>query len=270
MGEIVRYIASTGGTTTLSTDARFRDGDLDTWHVTPVWEEQLDVEDRLSGYGLGHRPLEMRFAVSASSYVNVRGTVAAWRQTFMRDVSLGALGTVVVVHNSGTYSIPVAHVTPSIEGPNNQYMGVTLKYQTPSPFWTFGTEMVWASTFAGTASVNVAFTNAGDFRSPAIHVVTGVVGTPVFTLGSKVLTVGTATAGAADQLWIWAAEPLIRYYAGGTNAGDKDSGANWTCHAGIDSTFWDVTAGTGIATIAAASGVATYQLRHDIRKAGIG
>jgi len=277
MGETVKYISPTEGTVTLSADARYiGGGGLDQWHVEPIWVEKLGDSADLDGYGLGTTEWTVSFGVEASSYENARETLAAWRKVFMRDVSHyernRTMGTVQIVHNGGTYSIAAAHTTPDIANPQNLVAQATLRFQSPSPFWSFGAAASTVSAFSGTATVNVTYDNTGDFELYPVHIITGAMGTPRLTdVGTgDYIEIGAAWAGAADQVWVWPEEPLIRYYAGGTSAGDKDLGTNYTKYAGTVSTFFVCQVGAGTVQLSAASGTATYEMQHTLRKAGIG
>lgn len=277
MAETVRYINSTeagGGTTVLSASpGRYLRGDgLDAWHVTPVFDPLVGDEDTFAGYALNWTEWTLRFAIGATSYNNARGTLAAWRKVFMEDVSREQQGTVAVVHNSGTYTIDCAPMTPDIDGPEGAYVGVRFKFRSKSPFWIYGDAQSTTSAFNGTANVDVLWDNTGDYKTWPTHVITGVVGTARITDidSSDYLEIGTATANADDQIWIWTDSPLIRYYEHGTSAGDPDKGTNWTGYGGTVSTFYALQAEAGTARLSAATGTATYELRYDIRKAGIG
>lgn len=277
MGETVSYIDSLGTRHTLTSDARYLSGDgVDVWHVTPVMDEIVGDEDAFAGYALDWRDVKLSFAIGASSYNDARATVAAWRQIFMRDASRYAhnstLGTIEIVHNSGTYTAEAANATPDVTGPDGKYVGVALNWRTKGPFWTYGATQTAGSAFAGTVSVYVAWNNTGDYDTWPVHVITGSVNTPRVTdsVSGYYIELGTATANANDQVWIWSGNPLVRYYANGVGAGNRGSGDNWTGYAGTVSTFWPLQVGAGSVGLYATAGTPTYQLRYDIRKAGLG
>lgn len=184
-----------------------------------------------------------------------------------------ARGTVQVVYNGGTYTRDAALASPDVEGPDGQYIGVALKFESASPFWTFGVEQTTAVGTAGPGTVSAAFDNsAGDYLSYPTHVLTGAWGTVTITYPTtgEYIQIGTVTAGADDQVWIWADKPLVRYYAGGTAAGDPDSGANWTGFGGTVSRWFGLRPEAGTVTAQVASGTAVYQMRYSRRKAGLG
>ena len=245
---------------------------MDAWHVTPVFDAFIGDMDLFAGYSLDWTELRLSFAIGATTYANARGTLAAWRQEFMRDVSRNAMGTLVVVHDGGTYLQPVAHATPRITGPDGPYVGAELIWRTESPFWKYNDTQSTVSAFAGTVAVNVAWSNTGDYKTWPIHKITGACGTPKLTdVGSgDYLQIGTAWTNAADQVWIWTDEPLIRLYVNGASAGDRESGTNLTCYGGTVSVFKSLQVGAGTVQLTATSGTATYQLDYDIRKAGLG
>jgi len=271
--EVVRYIDTYGGTTTLG---RYVDmAQCHVWSVEPVYDEIVGDSALFAGYDLSQRTLELKLAARGTAEDDLVGTIAACRRPSVDDASryrtVKALGTVVVVHNGGTYSCGAANASPDIDGPYNTYAGVTLRWQAPDPFWTYGAAIGSVSAFAGTAGVNVTWNNTGDYQTYPVHKITGIVNTPKIRdfPNAEYIQIGTATAGTADQLWIWTNPPMVRYYAGGTAAGDKTAGANWTGYAGTISTFYPLQVGAGTARLSATSGSATYQLTYDIRKAGI-
>jgi len=279
MAETVTYVDSLGTSHTLSANARYLRGDgVDVWHVEPVMDELYGEWDSVAGYDVRGHELSLEFAISASSYDNARATLATWRQAFMRDVSrfkhtTSALGTLVVIHNGGTYTQwDVANATPEIRGPDGNYIGVTLKWQTRSPFWKYNATASTVSAFASTTPVWVSYSNTGDYDTWPIHKLTGACGTPTITdsVSGDYIQIGTAWAGTADQVWVWTNPPLIRYYAGGTAAGTKTAGTNLTGYAGTVSTFFELQVGAGSVSLYAASGSAAYTLDYDILKAGLG
>ena len=274
MAETVRYINSQGGTLTLSASpSRYERGDgLDTWHVTPVWDALISDEDDFAGYALGKTEWSLKFHVEGTSYADARGTAAAWRKEFMNDVSRDAQGSFVIVHNGGTYTIDAAHATSEISGPDSNYIGITLKFESKSPFWQYLPQQSTVSAFNGTAIVSVVWNNTGDYKTWPIHHITGVVNTPRITdVGTgHYIEIGTVTANANDQIYVWTDSPLIRYYQNGTGAGVKTSGSNWTGYGGTASKFDALQVGAGAARLTAAAGSAAYELLYDIRKAGIG
>ena len=271
--ETVRYIDSRGGTTTLSDQGRYLSGaGVDTWNVAPVFDQIIGEENLFSGYAVESPEFGLSFALSASSYENARSSLAAWRQLFMRDVSRAAQGTIQIVFNGGTYVRDVASVTPEISGPDGQYVGVNLRFQSRSPFWVYNTTQGTASAFAGTAAVNVTWNNTGDYLAYPVHHLTGAAGTPRMTnlATSQYLEIGTAIPNADDQVYVWTDSPLIRYYEHGTGAGVKTSGVNWTKYAGTVSHFFGLQVEAGTVQLSAAAGSAVYALSYDIRKAGLG
>jgi len=273
MGEIIRYIESDGTSHTLtSATVRYVHGEgLDDWTAKPVWDDMTNDVDVLSGWDFERKQLQLRFAICADSYEHARGTVAMWRQWFYRDVHRGMAGTVQVVFDGGTYTIPAAITTTKIAEPQFGFADVTLAFEALS-FWVYGATQSTATAFAGTSVVSVTYDNSGDYFAYPVHVITGAVGTPTIynPQTREMIQIGTAMAGAADVMYIWTNPVLIRYYAGGTAAGDPGAGSNWTGYAGTVSNFWRLGIGPGTVQIWAASGSATYELRYDIRKAGLG
>jgi hypothetical protein len=271
--EVVKYIDTYGGTTTLG---RFVDmPNAHIWNVEPVFDEVPGDDALFSGYDLQRRTLALVVAVAGTAHDAVIGTIASWRSTFMKDASryrtVQALGTVVVEHNGGTYSSPAANAAPDISGPYVGYAGLTLRWQAPSPLWKFNATQSTLSAFNGTVAVNVVWNNTGDYRTWPVHRLVGIVNTPKIRdyPNADYIQIGTAMAGSADEMWIWTNPPLVRYYAGGTAAGDKLQGDNWTGYAGTVSTFYALQDGAGTARLSSLSGSAAYTLYYDIRKAGI-
>lgn len=278
MAESVRYLDSRGTALDLSTDARYLRGEgVDTWHIEPVFDHLAGDPDQLSGYTLDWTELRLSFAVSASTYANARGTVATWRKFFMNEASRHAdasdtqsMGTLEIVHGGGTYTTAAAPMTPTVSL-DGAYAGVALGFRTPSPLWNYGAVQTVGTAF-GTASGSAAWDNTGDWKSYPTHVLTGTFDTPRFTnsVTGDYVELGTATANADDQLWVWSNPPLVRYYENGTSAGDKTLGTNWTHYAGTVSRFDPLQVGDGTLTLTTTSGTATYELRYDILKAGLG
>jgi hypothetical protein len=123
--------------------------------------------------------------------------------------------------------------------------------------------------------VGLAYNNTGEKSTPPSFVITGIVDRPRSRLGPDVTTyieIGTATAGTADQLWIWTDPPHVRYYAGGTAAGDKTAGANWTGFGGTVSAWYSLPIGSASVWMRhqGAGTVATCTMSYDIRTGGIG
>jgi len=279
MTETVIYYDSRGTALYLSTDARYLRGDgVDVWHIEPVFDHLTGDTDQFSGYTLDWTERRLSFAVGATTYANARGTVAAWRQFFMREASRyedasdsQTMGTLEVVHNGGTYTTPAAGMTPGVSL-DGAYAAVELGFRAPSPFWAYGAVETVGTAFAGTVATSAVWDNTGDWKSYPTHVLTGVVATPRITnsVTSRYVELGTATANVDDELWIWTNPPLVRYYVNGTSAGDPTLGTNWTHLAGTASRFDPLQVGGGTLALSAASGSATYELRYNILKAGLG
>lgn len=273
MGDTVKYTSPTEGALTFSTDARYQPGDgaVEGFEVAPVFDEVTGDTDLFVGYGLGGREVTLNLAIEASSFANARGTIGVWRKTFMRDVEHGAMGTLEITHNSGTYTASVAPVNAEIDGIQGGYAGVTLAFRRPSPFWRYGAVNSTVSAFSG-GTVSVAYNNGGEYKSWPTHIITGPCGTPTLTdvETGDAITIDTGWAGATDQVWVWTDEPLIRYYASGTGAGDRDLGTNYTKYAGTVSIWFPAHTGAGTVELTTGSGTATYELQYDTRKAGIG
>ena len=272
MSETVSYIDSTGGTTVLSASpGRYIGGNVDTWNVTPVFDVMIGDVDNFGGYAVDHAEWELRFALGGTSYANARSALAAWRKVFMNDASRGSAGSVVIVHDGGTYTIDAAGATPDITGPDGNYIGATLKFHSRSPFWRHNAPVGTTSAF-GTAAVAVTWSNTGDYKTWPTYSITGAMGTPKWEdkATGDYVQIGTAWGGAADQVWVWTDVPLIRYYAGGTGAGTRTAGTNWTKYAGTASTFYPLQVGAGTVELTAASGSAAFTASYDIRKAGLG
>lgn len=275
MAEIIRYIESNGTTHTLTTaNVKYVSGEgLDAWPVKPIWDELTGDTALLGGWEHNRREIRLRFAINADTYDNARGTVRTWRQWFFRDVNRGLAGTVqVVLDNGGTYSIAAAISESDVGEPQYTYNDVTLAFEASSLYWKYGATQSTASAFNGTVAVDVGYNNTGDYQTYPVHIITGPIGTPTIAnpVTNEMIQVGTAMAGSADVMYIWTNPVLIRYYAGGTAAGDKNQGANWTGYAGTVSDFWALGMNAGTVRLTAASGAATYQLQYDIRKAGLG
>ena len=273
MADTVKYVSPTEGTLTLSADARYQPGDgaVEGFEVSPVFDEVTGDTDLFVGYGLGGRDVTLKLAIAASSFANARGTIGVWRQVFFRDVEHNAMGTLEIAHNSGTYTAPVAPMSAEVDGPQGGYAGVTLAFRRKAPFWRYGAANSTVSAFSA-GTVSVAYNNVGEYYSWPTHIITGPCGTPTITdvETGNVITLDIGWAGAADQVWIWTDEPLVRYYANGTGAGDRDLGTNYTKYAGTVSRWFAAHTGAGTVQLTTGGGTATYEHRYDTRKAGIG
>ncbi len=277
MGETVKHTTAQGNAIMITavSQIKYLDGSmLDAWDVEPVWDTAYD-RSTLSGYGLGRRQFSLRFVIKATTYDNVRGTIAAIRAFVLEDVSRvvsgidpAAMGTVeIVLDNGGTYTTRAAIRTPSISGPHNVLAELVLGFESDEMLWTYGAEQSALGTFDGTTPVNVAFNNTGDFFSRPHYLVVGSVDTLRLTdvESGDYIEIGTVTAANDDELHIYTDPPRIDYVAGGTAPV-----ANWTGFAGTVSKFPPLQASAGTVQLSAAGGTAIVTTYWDVRVGGLG
>jgi hypothetical protein len=269
MAEQITYTNSGGTALRLDVTGSLkylRGDNVDPWQIEASWEQAYDTAV-LRGYGAARREFGLRFAVTASSYDNARGTIAAIRRHLAYDIARDAAGTLQVVTGGGTYTVRAAPISPEINGPDNTYADVTLRFQADSGWWNYGAASAGTAQFAGTAPVELGYSlPKSDYKVWPAYSITGVIGTATLAERGYSIVLGTVTANADDVVTVATNPPEVRYYEHGAGSGVACTGI-----AGTLSTFFELLPPSGTITLTDPSGgTALITMTYQERVGGLG